>query len=60
MVVVETVGQILSPTVAGAIYDATDSYDLALLMFISTFGMAAAVFLGASQLRRPYEPTRTG
>lgn len=59
VVVVETVGQILSPTVAGAIYDATDSYDLALLMFISTFGMAAAVFLGASQLRRPYEPTRT-
>ena len=57
VVVVETIGQILSPTVAGAIYDATGTYDLALLMFIGTFGTAAAVFLGASQLRRPYRPS---
>ena len=60
VVVVETIGQILSPTVAGAIYDATGSYDLALLMFIGTFATAAAVFLGASQLRRPHEPGGTG
>ena len=57
MVVVETVGQILSPTVAGAIYDATGSYDLALLMFIGTFTAAALMFLGASRLRRPYRST---
>ncbi len=57
VVVVETVGQILSPTVAGAIYDATGSYDLALLMFIGTFAAAAAMFLGASRLRRPYVST---
>jgi len=57
VVVVETIGQILSPTIAGAIYDATASYDLTLLMFIGTFAAAVAVFLLASQLRRPYEPT---
>ena len=60
VVVVETIGQILSPTVAGAIYDATGSYDLALLMFIGTFAAAAVVFLGASQLRRPHEPGGIG
>lgn len=59
VVVVETVGQILSPTVAGAIYDATGSYDLALLMFIGTFTAAAAMFLGASRLHRPYRSTHT-
>lgn len=58
VVVVETVGQILSPTVAGAIYDRTGSYDLALLMFIGTFTAAAGMFLFASRLRRPYEPSQ--
>ncbi len=57
VVVVETIGQILSPTIAGAIYDATGSYDLTLLMFIGSFASAVAVFLVASQLRRPYQPT---
>lgn len=56
VVVVETVGQILSPTIAGAIFDATGAYDYALLMFVGTFGTAAAMFLVASRLRRPYEP----
>ena len=56
VVVVETIGQILSPTIAGAIYDATKSYDLALLMFTGTFAAAAVIFLGASRLRRPFEP----
>lgn len=59
VVVVETIGQILSPTVAGAIYDATGSYDLALVMFTGTFATAAVVFLGASKLRRPHEPSGT-
>ena len=58
VVVVETIGQILSPTVAGAIYDATGEYDLALLMFIGTFAAAAAAFIGASRLARPYHPSR--
>lgn len=60
VVVVETVGQILSPTIAGAIYDATGTYDLALLMFIGTFATASAVFLLASRLRRPYRPAAEG
>jgi len=56
VVVVETIGQILSPTIAGAIYDATGAYDLALLMFISTFATAVALFLLASRMSRPYQP----
>lgn len=56
VVVVETIGQILSPTIAGAIYDATGSYDLALFMFMGTFATAAVMFLVASKMKRPYEP----
>ncbi|MGE3857989.1 MAG: MFS transporter [Dehalococcoidia bacterium] len=56
VVVVETVGQILSPTIAGAIFDATGAYRLALYMFMGTFATAAAMFLVASRMRRPYEP----
>lgn len=55
VVVVETVGQILSPTLAGAIYDATGSYDGALLMFIGTFAGAFVAFLVASRLPRPLD-----
>ena len=56
VVVVETIGQILSPTIAGAIYDATGSYDLALFMFMGTFATAAVMFFVASRMKRPYEP----
>lgn len=55
VVVVETVGQILSPTITGAIYDATGSYDLALLVFIGTFSLAFVLFGVALRLPRPLE-----
>ncbi len=54
VLVVETIGQILSPTIAGAIFDSTGSYDLALLMFVGTFAGAALMFLAASRMPRPY------
>jgi len=56
VLVVETIGQILSPTIAGAIFDSTGSYDLALLMFVGTFAGAALMFLAASRIARPYSP----
>ncbi|MCC6237778.1 MAG: MFS transporter [Dehalococcoidia bacterium] len=55
VVVVETVGQIVSPTVAGAIFDATGSYDLALLVFIGTFAASFVLFGIALRLPRPLE-----
>jgi sugar phosphate permease len=59
VVVVETIGQILSPSLAGAIYDATGSYDAALLMFIATFTCAFFAFLVALRLPRPWLSLRT-
>lgn len=53
VVVVETIGQIISPTVAGAIYDATGSYDWALVMFMGTFVAAFALFAIASRMPHP-------
>jgi sugar phosphate permease len=55
VVVVETVGQIVSPTVTGAIYDATGSYDLALLLFTGTFTVALVLFAVAARLPHPIE-----
>lgn len=50
VIVIETVTQILSPTVAGAIYDATGSYDAALLLFTATSLIAAALFVLAGRM----------
>ncbi|MFN8638536.1 MAG: MFS transporter [Dehalococcoidia bacterium] len=58
VVVVETVGQITSPTLTGAIYDATGSYDLALLVFIGTFSLALALFGLSLRLPKPIETRR--
>jgi len=58
VVVVETVGQILSPTITGAIYDATGQYDLALLLFIGTFSIALVLFTIASRIPHPIEVRR--
>jgi sugar phosphate permease len=55
VVVVETLGQIISPTVAGAIFDSTASYDLALVMFICTFSASFVLFAIASRLPRPID-----
>jgi predicted MFS family arabinose efflux permease len=56
VVVVETLGQILSPTIAGAIYDRTGSYDWALVMFTGTFIASFVLFMIALRLRRPQFP----
>ena len=53
LVVVETVGQVLSPAIAGAIFDATGSYDWALAMYVGTFGAAFALFAVALRLPQP-------
>jgi fucose permease len=53
-IVVETLGQVASPVLAGAIFDATDSYDIVLAMWLSTFAAAAFFFFLSSRLPRPY------
>lgn len=53
VVVVETIGQILSPTLAGWIFDTTESYDYALLMYACTFTASFVLFFVASRLARP-------
>ena len=55
IVVVETLGQIISPTAAGAIYDATGSYNLALALFLTTFAGSFVLFLVALRLPRPID-----
>ena len=52
-VVVETVGQILSPAIAGAIFDATESYEWALAMYLGTFAASFALFALALRLPQP-------
>jgi nitrate/nitrite transporter NarK len=59
IVVIETVGQIISPTVAGAIFDATGSYDAALVMFICTFALSFCMFVLASRLPQPVAQSRS-
>ncbi len=54
--VVETVGQVLSPTAAGAIFDATGSYDWALVMFASVILGSLVLFWVAARLPRPMIP----
>ena len=53
VVVVETAGQILSPAIAGAIFDATESYTWALVMYLCTFGGAFLLFMLALRMPRP-------
>ena len=53
MLVIETTGQILSPSLAGAIYDSTGSYDGALVMFMTVFAMGLALFVIASRMQTP-------
>lgn len=53
VVVVETLGQIISPTITGAIFDRTGSYEIAIFVFIGTFSGSLVLFLIASRLPRP-------
>ena len=50
MFVIEEAGLVISPVVAGWIFDVTGSYDLALVMFICSFGLAALLFGVVSRL----------
>ena len=56
--VVETAGLIASPTIAGAMYDATGSYDLVLAMLIVTFSISFVLFWVASRMPLPIEQMR--
>ncbi|MEX0799773.1 MAG: MFS transporter [Dehalococcoidia bacterium] len=56
LVVIETIGIIVSPAASGAIYDSTGSYDWALAMWLAALGGAFVLFYVASRMRRPYEP----
>jgi hypothetical protein len=53
MLVVEMLGEIISPTAAGAIYDSTGSYDGALLMFMGAFCAGIVLFVFASRMALP-------
>ena len=44
---------VTAPTVAGAIFDATGSYDLALVLFIGVFALAIALFFLTMRLPHP-------
>jgi sugar phosphate permease len=58
--VVETIGLVTSPFIAGAIYDETGSYDLVLIMLISTFAIALVLFAVAGRMALPAEARGTG
>lgn len=53
VVVVETIGQILSPTIAGAIFDATGAYTWALVVYLGTFAVAFVLFGVALRMPKP-------
>lgn len=55
VMIVETTGQVVSPTVAGAIYDSTGTYDWALVMYMCTFAAAFVLFFLASRMRCPVD-----
>ena len=56
LAVIETIGLIVSPTVAGIIFDSTGSYDWALAMFVGAFGASIALFYLAGKLPHPFVP----
>ena len=52
IVMIDVVGLVASPTIAGWIFDVTGSYDLALVLFACSFGLAALLFTVVSRLPR--------
>ncbi len=52
-IVVETIGFIISPALAGVIYDSTGSYDWVLVMFLCAFAASFALFYLAARLPHP-------
>lgn len=53
--VVETIGIVLSPVLAGLIFDRTGSYDLALVMLAAALAAAFVLFYFASRLPHPVD-----
>jgi len=53
MLVIEMLGEIVSPAAAGAIYDSTGSYDGALVMFMTAFAAGVLLFVLASRMALP-------
>ncbi len=51
--VVSTMGLAVGPYLTGALYDASGSYDAALLMLVAALGLAAACYLAVGPLGRP-------
>lgn len=49
---------LVAPAVAGAVFDATGSYDWALVMLLGAFGASLALFYVAMRLPHPVFPTR--
>jgi sugar phosphate permease len=60
IVVIETMGEILSPSLSGFIYDRTGSYDWALVMYLLTFAGSATMFAIARRMAYPAARVATG
>ena len=56
LAIVSQSGQIVSPIIAGAIFDATGEYDWALVMFACTMALALLLYWVAWKLPRPELP----
>lgn len=54
--IIETVGLVVSPAVAGAIFDSTGTYDWVLVMLFGAFALSFALFWVASRMPLPYAP----
>ncbi len=54
--VIETVGLVASPAIAGAIFDSTGSYDWVLVMLLAAFAGSAVLLYIASRLPLPFTP----
>ncbi len=57
--IVSQSGQIVSPIIAGAIFDATGAYDWALVMFACSMGLSLLLYWLAWKLPRPELPVVT-
>ena len=55
-IVVETIGFIISPVLAGVIYDSTGSYNWVLVMFLGAFAASFVLFYLSSRLPHPTIP----
>ena len=52
--VIETIGLVASPAIAGAIFDSTGSYDWVLVMLLAAFAGSAVLLYIASRLPLPF------